>query len=70
MLNDKINDKINDFDKKIIELIVENKHITIPELSNESSKSEATVHRLLNNLIKLGIRRVGSRKSGYWEVLK
>ena len=70
-LNDRINDRINDIDEQIKKLIVENKYITIPELSVLIKKSESTIHRRLNNLLKSKvIRRVGSRKTGYWEVLK
>ena len=70
-INDRINDRINDIDEQIKKLIVENKYITIPELSVLIKKSESTIHRRLNNLLKSKvIRRVGSRKTGYWEVLK
>lgn len=65
------NDKINDLDGQIIDLIIENKYITIPELSKKIMKSEPTIHRHLDNLVKLGIiKRVGSRKTGYWDILK
>ncbi|MCQ2802196.1 MAG: putative DNA binding domain-containing protein [Bacilli bacterium] len=74
-LNDKINDKINykidSIDKSIIENVLENKYITIPELALLIKKSEPTIHRHLDHLFKLKmIKRVGSRKNGYWEVLK
>ena len=70
-LNDRINDRINNLDEQIKKLIIENKYITIPELSNLTEKSEPTINRHLNNLLKSKvIRRVGSRKTGYWEVLK
>ena len=70
LTNDKINDKINDLDREITKLITENKYITIPELSEITTKSNPTIHRHLENLLKLGIiRRVGSRKTGYWEII-
>ena len=70
-LNDKINDKIDSIDKSIMEIIFENKYIAIPELASLIKKSEPTIHRHLDHLSKLNtIRRVGSRKTGYWEVLK
>jgi len=77
ILSDKINDKINDksynkegsLDAKIVEAIKENKYVTIPELSNITGKSVATIHRHLNALSKSGkIERVGSRKTGYWDL--
>jgi len=70
-INDKINDKIKILDREIIKLIAQNKYITIVEISKETKKSEPTVHRHLDNLMNSGIiRRVGSRKNGYWELLK
>ena len=70
-LNDRINDRINDLDEQIKKLIIENKYITISELSDITIKSVPTINRHLNNLLKSKvIRRVGSRKTGYWEVLK
>ena len=68
---DFLNDKISELDNRIIRLIKENKYITFPELSKETAKSEPTIHRHLDRLIKLDIiRRVGLRKSGYWEITK
>ena len=68
-INDKKNDKINDVDKEIISCIRRNKYITIPEISEKIRKSEPTIHRHISELVKLKIiRRVGSRKSGYWEL--
>lgn len=68
-LNDKINDKINRLDKEIIAAIRENKYITIPELAFQTEKSVATIHRHLDELSQKGlVKRVGSRKSGYWEI--
>lgn len=51
-------------------MITDNKYITIPELSKETNKSEHTIHRHLDILVKnRSIKRVGSRKTGYWEIL-
>ena len=67
-LNDKINDKINEridsIDKSIMEVILENKYITIPELASLIKKSEPTIHRHLDHLSELNmIRRVSSIKN-------
>ena len=68
-LNDKINDKINDLDKEIISIIKDNKYSTIPEIAQITNKSEPTIHRHLDTLVKKGIvLRIGSRKNGYWDV--
>jgi ATP-dependent DNA helicase RecG len=77
MLNDKINDKKNDkitpktttLDHRIVEAVKGNKYITIPELAALTGKSEATIHRHLDVLVKSGkIARVGSRKTGFWDI--
>ncbi len=72
-LSDKTNDKINakkTLDEEILFAIKSNKHITIPELSNLTGKSEITIHRHLDFLVKKNIvLRVGSRKTGYWEII-
>jgi len=77
-IGDKKNDKINDslnvkksvLDIKIVEAIKENKYITIPELAEITGKSTATIYRHLENLSKEGkVKRVGSRKTGYWELM-
>ena len=69
-LNDKINDKINELDRAIISEIRKNKYITIPELSEKINKSEPTIYRHIDSLVKKGLlKRVASRKSGYWEII-
>ena len=76
--NDKINDRNNDkitnqgnsLEMQIKKAVKENKYITIPEISKAVGKSEATIHRHLNSMSERGeIKRVGSRKKGYWELL-
>ena len=64
-----LNDKINNIDKLIINEIYKNKYITIPELAIKINKSEPTIHRHIDSLVSKGyIRRVGSRKTGYWVI--
>ena len=72
-LNDQISEqkskKQSALDQKIKISIKENKYITIPELALLIGRSEATIHRHLDAMSKLGeILRVGSRKSGYWDL--
>ncbi len=70
-INDKKNDKIKSLDNEIIEILKENEYMTIPELAEKVQKSVITVHRHLNSLSDRGIiERIGSRKSGYWKVIK
>lgn len=53
-----------------MELIIQNPNITIKQLSEELDLSERTVNNRLTLLKKEGfIVRVGSKTSGYWEVV-
>lgn len=70
-MNDKKNDKIESLDNEIVRILRENPHMTIPLLAEKVQRSVTTVHRHLDSLSDTGdIERVGSRKSGYWKVLK
>lgn len=69
-INDKINDNTNSFDKKVISTLKDNKYLTIPELATILKKSQDTIYRSLDKLMKLNIvKRVGARKTGYWDIL-
>ena len=47
----------------------DNKYVTIPELAIKIGKSKPTIHRHIDALVSKGIaKRVGSRKTGYWEI--
>lgn len=61
---------LNDIQNKIIELIINNKYITQAELSEKLNVNIRTIKRNFKELIDNNIiRRVGSNKKGYWEVL-
>jgi len=63
------NMKMSKLDNDILDTIKDNKYLTIFELAKLTGKSEATIHRHLNTLMENGvIERVGSRKTGYWEI--
>ncbi|MDR0648312.1 MAG: winged helix-turn-helix transcriptional regulator [Synergistaceae bacterium] len=63
-------DPINDPIKLIIDAIIHNPHITYAELAVILGKSPATAKRILGTLKQTGrIIRVGSNKTGHWEVL-
>jgi len=69
-ISDKLNAKESGLDIKIVEAIKENKYITIPELAKITGKSTATIYRHLEELSKFGkVKRVGSRKTGYWDLI-
>ena len=69
--NDKINDKINDKEKIILDVIIKNPNVTIPEINEITKISTATISRYLKQLQEKGIiERVGSNKSGHWKMDK
>ena len=55
---------------KVFDLLVSNNALTVSELAAKLEKSESTIERAIRELCKLErLRRVGSRKSGHWEIL-
>ena len=55
----------------ILTEIKKNKFITIPEFSLVIKKSSPTIYRHIKSLSNDGIlKRIGSRKNGYWEIIK
>lgn len=68
--DDKILKEMKNLDDKILFETGKNKYITIPELSLKLKKSEPTIYRHLKKLMEKGVvKRSGSRKTGYWDVL-
>jgi len=67
-VKDKVGDKVRDNSKgKILELIVENPKITIPEIADIIGLSLAGVEKTIKQLKAEGkISREGSRKDGIW----
>jgi len=57
---------------KIIELISQNIHITIPELADQIGiKTRAIENKQIANMKKEGIiERNGPDKGGYWKIIK
>lgn len=57
--------------QKIIQIIMKNPHITRKELADFIGITDDGIKYHLTNMQKEGLlRRVGSDKGGYWEVLK
>jgi len=55
---------------KVLQLIVENNEITIPELARVIGVAEITIKRALRELQQQGkLMREGGNKSGHWEVM-
>ena len=61
---------LNDIQNKIIDFIVNNKYITQSSIAEQLNVNVRTIKRnfkiLIDNII---IKRVGSDKNGYWEIL-
>lgn len=55
---------------KVFDLLVSNNALTVSELATKLEKSESTIERAIRELCKSErLKRVGSRKSGHWEIL-
>ena len=75
--NDTINDTLKDTikltknEQQILSLIVNNNQITREEIVNETKLSDRTISRAIKHLQdEKFILREGSKKTGYWKVLK
>lgn len=72
-VKDTVNDTVilSDIEQNILNEIKKNCHITYQQLMNKLSKSRLTIVRGINSLKeKLFIKRVGSDKSGHWEIIE
>ncbi|MDO8342015.1 MAG: putative DNA binding domain-containing protein [Cellvibrio sp.] len=55
--------------ERILELIAQNAHASIPELALALDKSESAIERAIRKLKTEGrLHRIGSAKGGYWEI--
>ena len=62
---------LNETEKEIISLIKENPHIRIFEMAQRLLKPVRTIENNINQLKEKGlIARIGSKKTGYWKLLK
>ena len=51
-------------------LMIENSHITIPELAQAIGVSTRAIEKQISNLRESGrLKRVGPTRGGYWEVI-
>ena len=63
-------ENIDDIDKFIMKLIAENVRITIPEIARKAMKGVTVIKTRLSKLKRLNlIKRTGSLKGGYWEII-
>jgi ATP-dependent DNA helicase RecG len=57
-------------DDRIRDVLAAHPAMTIPEVAAEVGKSESAVAHAIVKLVAAGrLRRVGSRKTGHWEVV-
>lgn len=70
-INIGINVGLNETQMKIVELMMQDKRITMPRISETIGISKRNIEANISDLKKKGIvERIGSRKNGYWEVTK
>ncbi len=68
-VNVPINVPVNLTEKKVLEIIKNNVHITQNDIAIAIQRDRKTVQRAINKLKKLGLlERIGSNKTGYWKV--
>ena len=69
--NGTVTDTVNDTVKTILALIEQNPSITYEEMTEKTGKSRRTISRLITELKERNIiARVGSDKTGHWEIVK
>ena len=70
-LGDKLGVKLGENEIKILKLMEDNKYITTKELSEYIKISTTAVDNNITKLKKKGVlKRIGSPKGGYWEVIE
>lgn len=70
-INEVIKSQLNDNEIAVLELISVFPKITKPEIKEKSGFSMSTVERTMKSLKSKGIiERVGSNKTGYWQINK
>ncbi|MEQ9287535.1 MAG: putative DNA binding domain-containing protein [Cyclobacteriaceae bacterium] len=71
VINDPVNDPVNDRMNRILKILEQNKSITREQLAGASNVSVETIKRDLRKLRDQGkVKRIGSDKTGYWEVIR
>ncbi|MGK5094840.1 RNA-binding domain-containing protein [Deltaproteobacteria bacterium TL4] len=69
--NAPLNAPLNDFQMKILSVIQKNTAISYEELSSTMGKDRSTIMRHIQTMKDKGfLIRVGSKKTGHWEILK
>ena len=68
-INDHISDHISDLEQAVLSCLRDDPGMTNAELIVKTGKSQRTITRVLASLKGKGlISRIGSKKTGYWQV--
>ena len=71
MMMFKANEPVNEPVKLVLAVIADNPNLSKEKIAEKIGMSRATVTRALAKLVEIGaIKRVGSDKSGHWEILE
>lgn len=71
LLNVHIKEKLSTQEQLVFNIVLNNSEISKKEIATRISKSEKTVQRIISSLLKKHvIARVGSNKTGHWEVIE
>lgn len=71
VIDDPVNDPVNDRMNRVLQILEQNKFITREQLADTSNVSVETIKRDLRKLRDQGkVKRIGSDKTGYWEVMR
>ena len=66
---DKLVDKLSKTEKIVFDAIKDNPHLSQPELAIRCNVGKTTIQNVIIKLKELNlIERVGSNKTGYWEI--
>jgi predicted HTH transcriptional regulator len=67
VVSDPVNERVN----RVLQMLGQNKYSTREQLADASNVSVETIKRDLRKLREQGrLKRIGSDKTGYWEVLE
>ena len=70
-MNVSLNVGLNKTKKKIIGILLENPNSTSAELSEQIEVTTRTIERAFNSLQEKNIiKRIGSKRDGYWIIVK
>ncbi|UCE74009.1 MAG: winged helix-turn-helix domain-containing protein [Methanomassiliicoccales archaeon] len=70
-MGEKLGERLGENQKRILQLMKADPHITIPKLAEKIGISTTSVENNITKLKKKGLlRRVGPAKGGHWEIIE